>query len=54
MNEEELEAEMDTKVKEWHDRYKVEWRFLSLLLREQADFCRMKRDAEKYLAEYQG
>jgi len=49
MNEEELEADIDAKVKEWHERFQVDWRFLSLLLREQADFCCMKQDAVNYI-----
>jgi len=49
MNDEELELEIGEKVKEWHDRYQIDWRFMSLLLREQADFCYMKQDALKYL-----
>jgi len=53
-NEEELEREIDLKIKEWHDSYLVDWWFMSLLLREQADFCYMKHSSKKYLSGKRG
>jgi len=51
MDIENLEQALALHVKQWHEEYKVDWRLVSFLLREQADFCYMKHSAEKYLSE---
>jgi len=50
MNED-AELELEQFIKDFKEKHQVDWRFMSLLLREQADFCYMKYSGERYLSE---
>jgi len=49
MNED-AELELEQFILDFRKRHQVDYRFLSLLLREQADIYDMKDSGEKYLA----